>query len=46
MNWPAIDHVSINQRCLRRGGHFADCIPNASQRDITFRDIPHSKSFI
>lgn len=26
--------------------HFADCIPNASQRNITFCDIPHSKSFI
>lgn len=26
--------------------HFADCIPNASQRNIAFCDIPHSKTFI
>jgi len=46
MNRSAIPRIYKSALPSSRQYHFADCIPNASQRDITFCDIPHSKSFI
>lgn len=38
--------VSINQRCLHRGNIISPIAYRMRANDITFCDIPHSKSFI
>jgi len=46
MNRAAIPRIYKSVLPSSRQYHFTDCIPNANQRNITFCDISHSKSFI